>query len=229
MNTFETDENNEEVLLSKNKHQVMMEWEKPYMEASIDVLQPTGHVLEVGFGCGYSATQIMKYNPKSYTVIECDPAVIKKAKEWAKNYTTIPINIVEGYWQEKLHTLGRFDEIYFDDFPLEINKKSSSIEIAISHKRMNIFTDRCIQNHTRIGSKISFYLSGNPTEVNFLSSDTFPFVETILTPMNIKIPENCKYRNIKEQQCTIPLITKTREYNFEYANQKALEAIIQKK
>ena len=125
MNTFETDENNEEVLLSKDKHQVMMEWEKPYMEASIDVLQPTGHVLEVGFGCGYSATQIMKYNPKSYTVIECDPAVIKKAKEWAKNYPTIPINIVEGYWQEKLHTLGCFDEIYFDDFPLEINKKSS--------------------------------------------------------------------------------------------------------
>jgi hypothetical protein len=95
----------------------------------------------------------MKYNPKSYTIIECDAVVIKRIKEWAKNYPTIPINIVEGYWQEKLHTLGRFDEIYFDDFPLEINKKSSPIEIAISHKRMNIFTDRCIQNHTRIGSK----------------------------------------------------------------------------
>ena len=79
MNTFETDKNNEEVLLSKDKHQVMMEWEKPYMEASIDVLKPTGDVLEIGFGCGYSATQIMKYNPKSYTIIECD-AVVREAE-----------------------------------------------------------------------------------------------------------------------------------------------------
>ena len=108
MNTFQIDNNNEEFFYLHTNQQVMMEWEKPYMEASIDVLQPTGHVLEVGFGCGYSATQIMKYNPKSYTVIECDSVVIKKAKEWAKNYPTIPINIVEGRWQEKLHTLGMF-------------------------------------------------------------------------------------------------------------------------
>ena len=74
---------------------------------------------------------------------------------------------------------------------------------------------------------MSFYLSYNPTEINFLRSDTFPFVETTLTPINIKIPENCKYRNLKEQKCTIPLIEKVKEYDFEYANQKALEAIMQ--
>ena len=228
MNTFQIDNNNEEILLSAANHQVMMEWEKPYMEASIDVLQPTGHVLEVGFGCGYSATQIMKYNPKSYTVIECDSVVIKKAKEWAKIYPTIPINIVEGRWQEKLMSLGCFDEIYFDDYPLDISKESSLLELVISVKRMNIFIDRCIQNHTQIGSKISFYLSGNPTEINFLSSDTLPFVEIRLTPMDIKISANCVYRN-NEEKCTIPLVEKIREYNFEYANQKALEAIMQKK
>ena len=95
------------------------------MEASIDVLQPTGHVLEIGFGCGYSATQIMKYNPQSYTVIECDSLVIKKANEWAKNYPDVSIYIVEGRWQEKLHTLGMFDEIYFDDYPLDITRESN--------------------------------------------------------------------------------------------------------
>jgi hypothetical protein len=226
MNTFETDENNDEVLLSKDQCQVMMEWEKPYMEASIDFLQPNGHVLEVGFGCGYSATQIMKYNPKSYTVIECDGVVIKKAKEWAKKYNTT-INIVEGTWQEKLHTLGCFDEIYFDDFPLNLNEKSSQLEIVVSRKRLNIFVDLCIQNHTIIGSKICFYLNGN-NEI-MLSSDTEPFIKKESKEMNIKIPESCRYRNIKEQKCTIPLITKIREYNFEYANQKALEAIMSKK
>ena len=36
-------------------HQVMMEWEKPYMEESIKILDPFGKVLEIGFGMGYSA------------------------------------------------------------------------------------------------------------------------------------------------------------------------------
>ena len=228
MNKFQIDENNEEILLSATNAQVMMEWEKPYMEASIDVLKPIGDVLEIGFGCGYSATQIMKYTPKSYTFIECDSVVIKRAKEWIKNYPNVPIYIVEGRWQEKLHSLGTFDEIYFDDYPLDITKDSKDIEKAISQKRLNIFVDRCIQNHTRIGSKISFYLSGNPREINFLSSDTLPFVKTILIPMNIEIPTNCRYRN-HEEKCTIPLVEKIREYNFEYANQKALEEIMQKK
>ena len=78
MNIYYRDENNQEILLSSNKQQVMMEWERPYMEASIDMLQPKGDVLEIGFGCGYSATQIMKYPIESYTVIECDPGVIEK-------------------------------------------------------------------------------------------------------------------------------------------------------
>ena len=36
------------------KHQVMMEWEREYMYACIDKLQPYGDVLEIGFGMGYS-------------------------------------------------------------------------------------------------------------------------------------------------------------------------------
>lgn len=223
MNTFETDENNDEVLLSKDQDQVMMEWEKPYMEASIDFLQPKGNVLEIGFGCGYSASQILKHPIKSYTVVECDGVVIKKAKEWAKKYNT-PITIIEGTWQEKLHSLGVFDEIYFDDFPLNINEKSSQLEIVVSRKRLNIFVDLCIQNHTRIGSKICFYLNGNNEII--LSSDAEPFIKKESKRMNITIPKNCKYRNIKEQKCMIPLITKIREYDFEYANKKALESIM---
>ena len=91
MNHFEKDINNDEILLSSTQEQVMMEWEKPYMEASIDFLEPKGHVLEVGFGCGYSASQIMKYKPKSYTVIECDPIVIEKANIWREKYPDVKI------------------------------------------------------------------------------------------------------------------------------------------
>ena len=223
MNHFEKDINNDEILLSSTQEQVMMEWEKPYMEASIDFLEPKGHVLEVGFGCGYSASQIMKYKPKSYTVIECDPIVIEKAKIWRENYPDIKIYIVEGVWQEKLHTLGVFDEIYFDDFPLDISKESLQMGMAIRVKRLSIFVDLCIRNHTKVGSKICFYSNGNG-QIN-LSSDSEPFIEKKQKEIEIHIPDNCKYRNLKEQKCTIPLLTKIKEYSFDEAQRCAIEEI----
>ena len=61
---YKIDKYGKEILLQDGKHQVMMEWEKPYMEACIDKLQPKGDVLEIGFGMGYSATAIQKYKPK---------------------------------------------------------------------------------------------------------------------------------------------------------------------
>jgi guanidinoacetate N-methyltransferase len=215
MNTYQQDENNEEILLSKDEEQVMMEWERPYMEASIDFLSPKGHVLEIGFGCGYSATQFMKYPIESYTVIECDPGVIEKVKKWREKYQHIPVEIIEGTWQGKLSTLGIFDEIYFDDFPLNINKESSALEIGISIKRVNIFMDLCIQNHTKIGSKISFYMNSNKEIA--ISSDTQPFIKKEFKQFNINIPSTCKYRDLKEQKCTIPLFTKIKDYSFQEA------------
>ena len=224
MNSFKTDLNNEEILFSHDNHQVMMEWEKPYMEESIDLLEPTGDVLEIGFGCGYSATQIIKHNPKSYTVIECDPVVIEKAKEWRKDYPQIPIHIVEGTWQEKLSTLEIFDQIYFDDFPLEITEKSNDYEKLISRQRHKTFIDFCLLNHTRIGSRICWYLNGNP-ETFELSSDSEPFVEKYIRTIDIKIPDTCKYRNIEEQKCTIPLIIKNKEYSYPIAQFYAFKKI----
>ena len=56
---------NKDILLNKKNEQVMMEWEKPYMEECINVLQPHGNVLEIGYGLGYSASQIRKFNIKS--------------------------------------------------------------------------------------------------------------------------------------------------------------------
>ena len=223
MSHFDRDINDDEILLSSTQEQIMMEWEKPYMEASIDFLKPKGRVLEIGFGCGYSASQIMKYKPKSYTVIECDPIVIEKANIWREKYPDVKIHIVKGVWQEKLHILGVFDEIYFDDFPLDIIKESSQMEMAVSMKRLNIFVDLCIRNHTKVGSKICFYSNGNG-QIN-LGSDSEPFIEKKQKDIEIHIPENCKYRNLKEQKCTIPLLTIIKEYSFDEAQRCAIEEI----
>ena len=128
-------------------------------------------------------------------------------------------------WQEKLHILGSFDEIYFDDFPLDISKESSQMEMAVSMKRLNIFLDLCIQNHTRIGSKICWYCNGNGFEHQGLGSDVKPFVELDTKEMEIQIPDNCKYRNLKEQKCTIPLLTKIKRYSFDESQRCAIEEI----
>ena len=60
---YTNDENSDEILLSDTNQQVMMEWEKPYMEACIDALKPEGDVLEIGFGCAYSADKIQSESP----------------------------------------------------------------------------------------------------------------------------------------------------------------------
>jgi hypothetical protein len=73
----------------------------------------------------------------------------------------------------------------------------------------------CIQNHTKIGSKISFYLNYNNGVV---SSDSEPFVTIESEVIDTKIPDNCKYRDTNDQKCTIPLVTKI-------ASQYALEQI----
>lgn len=219
---YTDDENNEKVLLSSENEQIMMEWEKPYMEESIDFLSPKGDVLEIGFGCGYSATQILKHPIKSYTIIECEPEVIKKIEEWKKDYTT-KITLVEGRWQEKLNTLGVFDEIYFDDYPLDLNSSSSGMDVSLSNSRSLLFIDLCIQFHTRIGSKISMYLNNN-REIS-IGSDSKPFITIDYKSIEVKIPSTCKYRNLEEQKCSIPLITKVKDYNFEEAQGYALDSL----
>ena len=64
---FEKDKNNEDILLDSNNDQIMMEWEKPLMIATIDELQPYGDVLEIGFGMGYSATHIQTLGKETST------------------------------------------------------------------------------------------------------------------------------------------------------------------
>jgi len=128
---FGLDEKGQEILLKDGRYQVMMAWEKPYMEACIDALKPSGDVLEIGFGLGYSANRIQSYHPKTHTIIECDPVVASKANEWAKNHPGV--KIIEKTWQEVLPSLGQFDTIFFDDYPLEPSGKIEKAAIEASN------------------------------------------------------------------------------------------------
>ncbi|MBY0529666.1 MAG: class I SAM-dependent methyltransferase [Rhabdochlamydiaceae bacterium] len=123
---FTKDAHGKEILLKDGKFQVMMEWEKPYMQACIDALAPSGDVLEVGFGCGYSAERIQTFNPKSHTIIEFHPEVAKKARAFAKTHPNVII--IEDTWQNALAHLGVFDAIFFDDYPLESEEEMKQLK-----------------------------------------------------------------------------------------------------
>jgi hypothetical protein len=123
---FVKDESGKEMLLKDGKFQVMMEWEKPYMEACIDALHPCGDVLEIGFGLGYSATRIQSYHPNSHTIVEFHPTVAQEARRFAAKHPGV--RIVEDTWQQALSTLGVFDCIFFDDYPLYSEEEMKKME-----------------------------------------------------------------------------------------------------
>ena len=175
-------------------HQIMMEWEKPYMEESIKLLNPFGKVLEIGFGMGYSATEICKNtNVTEYNVIECNPTVWKKFDKWKKEQRkNLKINLVKGRWQDVLETLDKFDSIYFDDYDMETNKNPNI--------RVNNFVYKILKNHLNLKGKFSFY---STTSNNTLSSINCLKYE--YNDLNIEIPKNCNYA--KGNKMYIPVYT----------------------
>ena len=205
---YKKDELGQDILLDSNDEQVMMEWEKPYMEACIDFLEPKGDVLEIGFGMGYSATQIQKYNPKSYTIIECDPIVIKKCKQWAKQYDNV--TIIEAKWQEVITTnkLGKYDEVFFDDFPNDIKYVTPEDLYRVSN-RFYLFMEFMQMYHLKPNSKISGYLCKGESMFNnsywkykFIDNPVWDYKEKI---MNIEVSEIQRYHNSKDK-AIIPLL-----------------------
>ena len=149
---FVKDAQGNEMLLKDGTHQVMMEWERPYMEACIEALEPTGDVLEIGFGCGYSARAIQKFSPKSHTIIEYHPVVARKALEWAKDFPNV--RIIEDTWQNALGKLGVFDQIFFDDYPLESQKQQ--LKLIKSKQKASWVLSKGKEALQKIKQKFSF-------------------------------------------------------------------------
>lgn len=94
-------------------------WKKLYVDSLIAALKPSGDTLEVGFDTGHAATCIQKYKPKSHTIIENDPQIARKAKEWAAGQPKT--KVIEEEWTSALRQLGIFDAIFFDGNPLQSN------------------------------------------------------------------------------------------------------------
>jgi hypothetical protein len=185
------DELGAEILELPTGHQVMMEWEKPYMKALVDKLSPAGDVLEVGFGLGYSANYIAGYPITSYTVIESDPEIVKTALAWAVKQP-FSVQIVEGPWQETLKDLGKFDSIFFDDF-------SHGDYYDPLDTRIYYFYYQLLRSHVNLNARMVWYCDN---QIYWLS---YPGTSWQSTSMYISVPENCSYK--KSGNMYLPLVT----------------------
>ena len=192
--------NNEILQDETGNHQIMMEWEKPYMEKCIELLEPSGSILEIGYGMGYSAHKLCSYNDvKCYTVIECSPIVWRKFDEFKNKMSNIrpelEINIIKGRWEDILTESNQYDSVFFDDYNGSITSESIN--------RFNKFLYEIIINkHINIGSKVGHYSTGKTNiDIECLSTKTEEFY--------IKIPEYCKYA--KGDKMYIPIIELIKE------------------
>jgi hypothetical protein len=223
---YATDICGQEILTDENcRHQVMMEWEKPYMERSIELFQPFGKVLEIGFGMGYSATSICDCSDiTEYNVIECSPEVWKKFEIWrieqAEKRPELKINLIKGRWEDVLDYEGIFDSIYFDDY---------NGERVPPRERMDNFTLKILKNHTKIGSRFCMYST--------LSVNPYPKIKCLTCVVhnyNIDIPNYCNYARGEEMY--IPVLTKISDeiedlvneikgYNVEKTNEEYVKQL----
>ncbi|KAE9012718.1 hypothetical protein PF004_g9488 [Phytophthora fragariae] len=186
------DELGQEVLWSSRGQQVMMQWEKQYMELCVDALaiQPSDRVLEIGFGLAYSASHIQTFRPRSHTVIECDRETLQRAQQFAAAHRGV--EIVAGTWQQQLHTLGQFDCIFFDDYPLP------ELEFLLAKdSRWHVFLDVVLE-HCANGARVSGYLA---REVDLQR----PGCRVAVTTVQVGVPENCNY--FPHKAALVPVIT----------------------
>jgi len=187
------DQYNKDILIDKNNFQVMMEWEKPYMQAIIKNLNPKGHVLEIGFGMGFSATEIQMHDIESHTIIESSPEVLQKARKWAGEQKHKVI-IVEGSWQKALNDLGTYDSIFLDDSPHDDHIDRSTI-------RLCQFYNQIAKSHVSPGAKFSWYQDRN-LPIFLDSNMDFNCKEFIAD-----IPDNAYYIPKDTQNLYMPVIT----------------------
>ena len=179
-------------------HQVMMEWEKSYMDALVRKLNPSGHVLEIGFGLGYSATAIQKYNIKSHTIIETDAEVLNRLRVWAAEQKH-PVNIIEGSWQQKLPKItARFDSFFLDDYPTVQYPDPNNLRIFNFYKLI-------MKNNVKKNSRFTWFCGQHQ-----IVWPSFSWTKWECEEYNITIPERVTYLRSTDT-LRLPLVTFTQD------------------
>ena len=108
-------------LLDQDNDAVMMEWERPLMQAHAQILMEAGsRVLNVGFGMGIVDGILQdQYSPTLHIIIEAHPDVYQKilADKWDQKPN---VRICHGPWQQIMPQLIQqgveVDAVFFDTY-----------------------------------------------------------------------------------------------------------------
>lgn len=100
---------------------VMHDFEKELMNRLANIVTKNGgHILEIGFGLGLSATAVQNnLKVTSHTIIEVHPEIYEKGLIWAKNRKNT--KIILGDWRDVIPTLdmkynGILHDTHHEDF-----------------------------------------------------------------------------------------------------------------
>ena len=120
---------------------------------------------------------------------------------------------MEGTWQETLSELGKFDCVFFDDYPgsgsitigeIENSQDPRYAEIYMaSSSHFHAFTNLCLNFHMKgIGARLTGYLE---QEFSLSREDC----NLVTRRIPVRPPPHCKY--FIDKTAVVPLVTKTKE------------------
>ena len=111
------------LLLDDNDDAVMMEWERPLINAHANILTHNGtknkRVLNIGFGLGIIDKALQSHEPSLHVIIEAHPTVHEKMVKdgWDEKSN---VRVCYGRWQDELPKLIaeglEFDGIFYDTY-----------------------------------------------------------------------------------------------------------------
>ncbi|MBN1579004.1 MAG: class I SAM-dependent methyltransferase [Chitinispirillaceae bacterium] len=172
-------------------HQVMMDWETPYMNKMAEMLHEhaKGNILEVGFGMGISASRLQELGVESHTILEPHPEVFNYAQNWKKRYPDSKITLLPVYWQTVRSSLGQFDGIFFDTY-------SPTVEEA-NRKRFDFFATASM-NLLKPGGALTFYYMKSHLEELYQDNLMRYFKRIYLESVPLRTPDDCEYAYIRD-------------------------------
>jgi amino acid adenylation domain-containing protein len=101
--------------LDLSDDEIMEDWQQPILQAMAECVSAShGHVLEIGFGRGVSASMIQNCGVKSHTIVETNEHCIQRYFDpWRATYQERDIRIIHNTWQLASSQLGEFDGVFF--------------------------------------------------------------------------------------------------------------------
>lgn len=111
--------------------QVMQDWEAPLMQALARAAAGArGDVAEIGFGLGLSAGFVQALRPRSHTIVECHPDVLKTLRRWREQHHDADICVAACRWQDWDAPPACFDGLLFDIYPTSEDEYEAEVALA---------------------------------------------------------------------------------------------------